>query len=350
MQRTNKIKFAPCLLRNQRGSFSIVALWLLGLLSLLSISLVREALLDLRLDGYGMHAAKAAWLARAGVRQAMAVLQSENAGAAPDSVDALSDSWASNPDAFRDVACGEGHFTVFYLEPGLQAEPEIIFGILDENRKININMAPLAVLRRLPGMNDSKAAALKDWIDKDSDVRVGGAESNYYAALQPPYACKNGPLESLEELQLVSGFTAQDVSAWRSLVTVFGDGKVNVNTTTAAVLVCLGLQETTAERIIKFRAGPDGIPYTQDDFVFRSENTITETLIKKLKLPLKAQVTLHRLVSRGLLGVRSSHFRVHAQGAALQGRVRFNISAILFRAEGSAVTLLHWEESAGLHR
>src|SRR5262249_57796060 len=48
-----------------------------------------------------------------------------------------------------------------------------------------------------------------DWIDADSTPRSTGAEDDYYMGLNPPYHCKNGPLDSLEELLLVKGVTPQ---------------------------------------------------------------------------------------------------------------------------------------------
>jgi hypothetical protein len=81
------------------------------------------------------------------------------------------------------------------------------YGLVDEASKININEAPLAVLKELPGMTDEFAAAIIDWRDEDDDVSTDGAESETYAAKQPGYACKNGPFESIEELALVNGAT-----------------------------------------------------------------------------------------------------------------------------------------------
>src|SRR5262249_41429140 len=53
------------------------------------------------------------------------------------------------------------------------------------------------------------ANSILDWMDADSDPRPGGAEDEYYMALTPPYHCKNGPLDSLEELLFVKGVTPQ---------------------------------------------------------------------------------------------------------------------------------------------
>src|SRR5690606_37035843 len=59
----------------------------------------------------------------------------------------------------------------------------------------------------LPGMTPEIAAAIVDWRDEDSEVEPGGAESETYSLKNPPYECKNGPFETVEELRLVHGVT-----------------------------------------------------------------------------------------------------------------------------------------------
>ena len=46
-----------------------------------------------------------------------------------------------------------------------------------------------------------------DWIDPDNNQHVGGAESDYYESLDPPYQAKDGPMDDLSELLLVRGIT-----------------------------------------------------------------------------------------------------------------------------------------------
>lgn len=50
-------------------------------------------------------------------------------------------------------------------------------------------------------------SAIADWQDADSLLHIDGAEQEYYDTLMPPYACKNAPIETLEELMLVRGIT-----------------------------------------------------------------------------------------------------------------------------------------------
>jgi DNA uptake protein ComE-like DNA-binding protein len=56
-------------------------------------------------------------------------------------------------------------------------------------------------------MTEPIADAILDWIDTDNDQRQLGAEQEYYSALSPPYAPRNGPLGSIEELLLVRDVT-----------------------------------------------------------------------------------------------------------------------------------------------
>jgi DNA uptake protein ComE-like DNA-binding protein len=81
------------------------------------------------------------------------------------------------------------------------------FGVDDEGSKININTANRDTLMRLPGMTEDVADAIIDWRDTDENPGASGAESDYYQSLQPPYRCKNGPFETVEELLLVKGVT-----------------------------------------------------------------------------------------------------------------------------------------------
>lgn len=100
--------------------------------------------------------------------------------------------------------------------------------------------------------------SLADWLDADDDVTVlpfvqrenEGAEDDYYNELDPPYDCKNGPPDALDELQLVRGVTRdafappaedeQDAgSGLREFLTIYGSDKVDVNYAPPTVLAAL---------------------------------------------------------------------------------------------------------------
>ena len=51
--------------------------------------------------------------------------------------------------------------------------------------------------------------SVSDWRDADDVPGLFGAEGEYYSRLEPAYAVKNAPYETMEELLLVRGFTGQ---------------------------------------------------------------------------------------------------------------------------------------------
>lgn len=84
-----------------------------------------------------------------------------------------------------------------------------IYGFTDEAARLNLNTATVEMLQWLPRMTPQLAAAIVDWRDTDSTVTDGGAEDDLYLRLPTPYHCKNAAFESVEELRLVYGMTAE---------------------------------------------------------------------------------------------------------------------------------------------
>lgn len=160
-------------------------------------------------------------MAESGVHYAAAVLSNQ---------DAFSNVLGGNPydnaAAFQgkivqanDVARFQGRFSILALAtPDEGSSTGFRFGVTDESGRINLNallkldssgQVAHDMLMRLPNMTEDIANAILDWIDPDDDPRPSGAESDYYTSQSPPYRCKNGPLDSLEELLLVRGVTPQ---------------------------------------------------------------------------------------------------------------------------------------------
>lgn len=118
-----------------------------------------------------------------------------------------------------------GRFTV--VAPALDTEGNaagVRYGLEDESARLNLNAltwietqakalgqetAGRDLLMALPGMTEEVADAILDWLDEDEEAREFGAESDYYSSLSPGYACRNGQLETVEELLLVRGVTPQ---------------------------------------------------------------------------------------------------------------------------------------------
>jgi len=116
----------------------------------------------------------------------------------------------------------------------------------DEGAKININTASSDVLEKLPGI-ESKILA---------DAIVNSARR---------------PFKVKEEILLVEGMTKDKFAQFKDLVTVYGDGKININTAGPGVLSALGLEEGLIDIIQRYRLespGADGEQDTDDDGAF----------------------------------------------------------------------------------
>ncbi len=111
-----------------------------------------------------------------------------------------------------------GRFTVIAPELDDEGIPAgFRYGLVDESIRLNLNtliqaetLLPGAgrnFLLALPEMTEEIADCILDWLDPDDDVREFGAESSYYGSLSPPYAPRQGPMASIEELLLIKGVT-----------------------------------------------------------------------------------------------------------------------------------------------
>jgi general secretion pathway protein K len=173
--------------------------------------------------------------------------------------------------------------------------------------------------------------AIKDWIDADDALTGGGAEKAFYMALERPYAAKNAPLDCIEELLMVKGVSLDlfygkgDSPGLSRCLTVFGDGRININTAPKYILRALAEEMTDddVERLDKYR---------------RDEGNNLSDPLWYQKLPRATMIN----IPASLIGVQSAIFRVTAVG--LQGRVAERITGVVKR-EGSRrkVSLLSWK-------
>jgi general secretion pathway protein K len=97
---------------------------------------------------------------------------------------------------------------------------------------------------------------LADWIDINDLPRAEGAESyDYYERLSPAYRTKGSPLDSVEELMLIKGYTFENHKVISPFITVYTDGKININTAQKEVIMALSndITEEMAQSVIKYR-------------------------------------------------------------------------------------------------
>lgn len=90
------------------------------------------------------------------------------------------------------------------------------------------------------------ANAIADWIDDDEEQTIPlGADGMDYP---PEMPAKNGPMDSLEELKLIKGLEefyqgrvimGKAYPGLKDLMTVHSNGKININTASSDILLCL---------------------------------------------------------------------------------------------------------------
>ncbi len=86
------------------------------------------------------------------------------------------------------------------------------------------------------------ARAVGDWVDSDANLRLDGAEDDFYLSREPAYRAANRPLLAVSELLAIKGVTPELYAALEPLVTVWPQqgGKLNIETAPLAVLRSLG--------------------------------------------------------------------------------------------------------------
>ena len=188
-----------------RASILVGLLWCVALLSLVVVGVLHTSRIDLMaVKNYGDRI-QAHYLAVAGVEKAKALLY-QNAHDRSRSAKNHSGELYNAPDQFRDVSFGRGKFRVF--RRGRQDEGGgVIYGITDEERRLNVNYATTDQLTNLSRMTTEIAASIVDWRGNGSAVTPGGANADYYLSLQPPYQPRHGPVQTVRELLLVRGVT-----------------------------------------------------------------------------------------------------------------------------------------------
>ena len=302
---------------NEKGIALLVTLLILVLVVALVHEVFRIGAQSAQSGAYGRDSIRGILLAEGGTGAARIALRQD---ARDNQYDTLDEIWSRSA-------------LQFSLE-----DAEIRVTIEDEERKIDLNriMLPngnaavgerLAVFQRLLdtlGIDRAVADAVVDWLDNDENPRVGGAESTYYLGLPKPYRAKNDLFDTIGELRLVRGVTAEVFEKLLPFVTVSSSGMVNINTAPKEVLMSLSagtdfagggaIDAKTADEIIEYRK----------DHPFTTASQIGN--VSPFLRDLYAQPFLRILVD-----VRSTYFHVRSSGD-VGGTVR-TIDAIGIRVE-----------------
>ncbi len=251
--------------RTRRGGTMLLTMSVLaGVVAVLtSFVATQSAEFRARLNRVEGHRARL--MAESGLERALAEL---SVPAANPAAATLQDAWAvlGESGARRFVLRGDS----FRIE------------VLDACAFVNLSFAPEEQLLRLPLTNE-QIDSLIDWRSNAGQGRPEGAKDEYYNTLENPYNAALRPLETLDELLLIKGFSGpavleiqtdvvstqflaagrqEDQPVLAELATVRseapdvapdGSAKLNVNTATVAQLVQRGLPGPLATAIVQRR-------------------------------------------------------------------------------------------------
>lgn len=317
--------------RTRKGSVLIFIVWMIALLSVLVAGLGSRGAFALDLTARLNRQLQASYIARAGVQRVVTILADDPT---PD-FDGFSDYWVDNQALFANRQFGEGSFTVSYVLPGASSSP--IYGLMDEDRKLNLNTMPVEVfqhlLQQVGGMREDEARAaaeaIVDWRDEDQEPHPHGAEDFYYLGFSTAYESKDGPFENTEELLFVRGMTVEVFDRVAPYITVYGSGQVNVNTASPTVLRALGLSVDGVNGIVFYRAGEDNSERTADDRAVSAVNAISAELAQAVLR--EDAPRLNQLVQANLLTVRSDAFRVSMIAQVPEGAFPVHLECVVDR-------------------
>ncbi len=266
---------APLL--NNRGMALLIALTVISLIVALTIQFNKDMRQHLLVSGIRNNSIRLEVVARSGINLAMAVLDED---AQENEYDSLQDSWARLADEDLSplfvegslevtITDNSGKFQINSVVQGKTRQPSATSPQQATAKELDARNILWRLLREEPfHLEDMDARiiidSLIDWIDSgDGDGEEEfGAESSYYLSLDKPYACKNGPVEFVEELLLVKGFTPELLwgtdkhPGLASLLTTQGnDGQININTADPLLLQALkeDMTKDMAEEMQTFR-------------------------------------------------------------------------------------------------
>lgn len=305
----------------EKGFVLVCVLWILAILTVIAIGFQRRAVMDARAATFTFDHMRAMFMARGAVARGIVELRNK---AVIDAINrqsgrtGYSQKWAHTMDMLQEKA-------YFTLPEGDEFENEICkYVIRDEESLICINGANEELLKNVKSLS---LAAVRSIMKR----RLGDPD-----AKEMPQ-----PFQTIEELREVGDIKDRDwfgdgkKAGLKDLLTCWGDGRVNINTASGAVLKCVPhLRADVISAILAYRAGSDGELYTEDDQDFKS----FEDLAEKTGISGDALATLQQHCK-----VDSQFFTITGIATLRQGKVIASCVATVI-VEGPSAAVIKWRE------
>lgn len=206
--------------RRQQGIAIIIVMLSIFALAVLAGAFAYSMKVETKLAGNSINETQLQWAGRSGIDYARWVLSLElSAPGTGQRYDSLDQAWAGGQFETNDVLASVQHENII-IGPGAVIKKWIA---VDTERKFNINLAlnyPEVLQQALINVGADATqipiiiSSVQDWIDPDDSIREGGAESEYYQGMDPPYVAKNGPIDDLSELLMIKGIRDNPELYW----------------------------------------------------------------------------------------------------------------------------------------
>ncbi len=322
------------LLKDKKGVVLVMVLAVVALFTAMVIEFLSNQVSDLEMAYNFKDSVQAYYLSRSGLEAAKVLIEQDDATYdAPDEPWAMFSEYAMASSTILEGPSFAGELTDECSRLDLNSLVDT--GGVDAMRKEQFK----ALFRALNiKINDDELSsisdALADWIDTDDNpTGLGGAEYEYYEGLADPYECKNGPMDTPEEILLIKGFKkeffygTEEYTGIKDFVTVGTKGKINVNTASEEVLLALAAEKE------------DLVALIMDKRPFKSETDLQNIVLNKLEKDYgfdDASVTK----LKNIMTIKSSSFLVKVRGVMPSGAI-LDLKAVLAR-EGSNVQTLYY--------
>jgi hypothetical protein len=182
---------------HRRGSVVVIVLWAIAIAALITTSVQLFSHRQSTMARESLERVQARWAARAGIENTIEVMTEHTRKPRED--DALAmvrDMWYVSKGQ-----CINADYNIIHHVDGVD-----FGGPMDEHSKLNINrIEERALLMMFDDVTLDVLDAFADWVDEDNEISALGVERDYYRSLEGPYEPRNGPLQSLGEMELVAG-------------------------------------------------------------------------------------------------------------------------------------------------
>ena len=329
----------------------MISLWIAAILVLFVFGLAQRAWLNLKIVRNQKNRLRAYNLAKAGINKAIMLAEEDAGDSQTKDYDTILECGVSlkerDPkEIFREGSTDNGEG----FEIGLYNNNEFIYGLTDEDSKINLDSDFLATLlqkRQVEG-GIELAQTIRGWMNPESSLaNLGSSRIPKKEALNTPeelilileyfFSSKN-ILDTKEKAR-------QEYEKFKDFVTIFGDGKININTAsreTLEILTGVFAQQNSlnidtdalASRIIELRDAPQRKYYKNigelEEDIQQDQNLNLDDMVKGSLISFLAP----------LLKYNSDYLKINAKGF-----VGNTIKQVNMVYDRTAKKVVYWHEN-----